>query len=407
VTRTCLSEKAGAYLQKLCLDVPHRRVGSEGNRTATDLFAAVVASFGFQTECPEFDCIDWTHGDAHLTVGGAPFEALVSPYSLGCRVTAPLAVAFSVAELETVEASRKILLVRGDIAKEQLMPKNFPFYNPDQHKRIVGLLETKGPAAIVAATSRNPELAGGVYPFPLIEDGDFDVPSVYMTEEEGARLALHAGREVVLHMEADRIPSKGCNVIARKGADAGRRVVVCAHIDSKEGTPGALDNASGIAVLLLLAELLEGYSGSLGLEIVALNGEDYYSAPGEVHYVQSKTDRFGEVILGVNLDGAGYHEGNSAYSLYDCPAEIAAVIRKAFSSQENMVEGEPWYQSDHMLFVQNSRPALAITSDRFTELWTHIAHTPRDHPQLVDCDRLARIALALRDLVLDLDRLLS
>jgi aminopeptidase YwaD len=407
VTATRLSKKAGAYLQKLCVEVPHRRVGSTGNQLATDFFAEVVASYGFQTACPEFDCIDWTHGDAHLTVDGAPFEAFVSPYSLGCRVTAPLAVASSVAELEAVEASGKILLLKGDVAKEQLMPKNFPFYNPDEHKQIVGLLETKGPAAIVAATSRNPELAGGAYPFPLIEDGDFDVPSVFMTEEEGARLAVHVGGAVVLQVEADRIPSRGCNVIARKGADAGRRVVVCAHIDSKEGTPGALDNASGIAVLLLLAELLEEYGGGLGLEIAALNGEDHYSAAGEIQYVQSNKGRFGEVILGVNLDGAGYREGMSAYSLYDCPAETAALIRKAFSCAEDLVEGEPWYQSDHMLFVQNSRPALAITSDRFTDLWTHIAHTSRDHPRLVDCDKLVRIALALRDLVLGLDRLVS
>ena len=35
-----------------------------------------------------------------------------------------------------------------------------------------------------------------------------------------------------------------------------------------------------------------------------------------------------------------------------------------------MVEGEPWYQSDHAIFIQQQRPALAITSDRFDELWT-------------------------------------
>jgi len=30
-----------------------------------------------------------------------------------------------------------VLLLRGEIAKEQLMPKNFTFYNPDEHKRII------------------------------------------------------------------------------------------------------------------------------------------------------------------------------------------------------------------------------------------------------------------------------
>ena len=40
-------------------------------------------------------------------------------------------------------------------------------------------------------TDRNPELVGALYPFPLFEDGDFDIPSVFMTGDEGLRLAKH------------------------------------------------------------------------------------------------------------------------------------------------------------------------------------------------------------------------
>ena len=49
------------------------------------------------------------------------------------------------------------------------MPKNFPFYNPDHHKRIIDLLENKAPRAIVAATSRDPQMAGArISLFPLL-----------------------------------------------------------------------------------------------------------------------------------------------------------------------------------------------------------------------------------------------
>jgi len=180
--------------------------------------------------------------------------------------------------------------------------------------------------------------------------------------------------------------------------------VLCAHIDSKEDTPGAVDNAAGVVVLLLLAELLKDYSGDLGVEIVAFNGEDYYSAPGQVLYLRDNADRLSEVVLAINIDVAGYHEGNTAYSLYDCPEEIAASIRKVFSAVEDSVEGERWYQSDHSIFIQNGVPALAMTSDRFMELSTCVTHTPQDSPEIVDCTRLAKMALALRDLVLDLNR---
>ena len=400
-----LSERATTHLRRLCLEIPNRRVGSKGNRAATDFFAGIVASFGFETECPAFDCIDWTHQGAHLTLGGAPFEAFVSPYSLGCHVSAPLILISTVEELEAAQVSDEILLLRGEIAKEHLMPKNFSFYNPDRHKRIVQLLEAKKPQAIIAATSKDVQVAGAVYPFPLIEDGDFDIPSVYMTEEEGNRLAEAAGQEILLEVRADRIPARGCNVIARKGANPHRRVVLFAHIDAKDGTPGATDNAAGVVVLLLLAQLLEDYAGHLGIEIVALNGEDYYSSPGEQQYLTINAGKFDEIVLGINLDGVGYYQGKTAYSLYDCPSDLATLIHKAFSTHQDMVEGEPWYQGDHGLFLMNQTPALAITSEGFIKLLTEIAHTPRDSPEIVDTTKLVNVAVALRDLVLHLDQL--
>ncbi len=402
MTSVHLSEKAEAYLRRLCLEIPSRRVGSKGNQAATDFFASIVASFGFETESPGFDCVDWKGEGTSLTVSDAVFEAFTSPYSLGCQVSAPLIVASTVEELEAAQVCDKIVLLRGDIAREQLMPKNFTFYNPDHHKRIVQLLETKNPQAIIAATSRNPELVGAMYPFPLIEDGDFDIPSVYMTEEEGNRLAEHAGKEVSLESRAHRIPAKGCNVIARKGANRQRRVVLFAHIDARIGSPGASDNASGVIVLLLLAELLADYRGTLDVEIVAMNGEDYYAAPGEQQYVAINAGRFDEIMLGINLDDVGYYKGNVAYSLYDCPAAMAGSIRQVFSGYKDLVEGEPWYQGDHGLFLINHRPALAITSELLTELMTEITHTPKDRPEIVDTTKLVNVAFALWDLLLHL-----
>ncbi len=392
-------------MQTLCVEIPSRRVGSEGNRAATDFFARTVGSFGFDTQCPEFDCVDWAHEGAHLTVEGAAYEAHPSPYSLGCRFNAPLAVVSTIEELEAAAVSDKVILLHGDIAKEQLMPKSFPFYNPDRHKRIIALLEARVPLAIVAATSRDAEMVGGaVYPFPLIEDGDFDIPSVYMTEEEGNQLAAHAGKLISLESRATRIPAKGYNVIARKGANPDQRVVLFAHIDARIGSPGAGDNASGVTVLLLLAELLAKYSSNLGIEMVAVNGEDYYSNPGEQQYLAINAGRFDEIVLGINLDDVGYYRGKVAYSLYDCPNELAIPIRQVLSAYGGIIEGEPWYQGDHGLFLMNKRPALAYTSELLTELMAGITHTPKDTPEMVDAAKLVDIANALRDLLQHLDR---
>lgn len=375
-------------------------MGGPGNRAATEMFATAVSAFGFTVETPTFDCIDWEEDGADLRCGDAAFTAYPSPYALGCRVRAPLSVVSTVAELAAAELEGRILLLRGPIAAEQLMPKNFPFYNPDHHRRIIGLLEEKRPAAIVAATGRNPEVAGGLYPFPLIEDGDFDLPSVYMTEEEGERLAACAGETVFLHSRARRIPATGSNVIGRKSVE-GPHLVFFAHIDAKMGAPGAADNAAGVIVMLLLAELLDDYEGELGVEIVALNGEDYYSNPGEQQYLAGKGEDFRRVVLGVNVDGVGYHRGQAAYSLYNCPPPVAAAVGRAFEPYAALVPGDAWYQGDHHLFLMNQVPALALTSDQMDDL-LQIAHTAEDTPDKIDAAQLVTVALGLRDLVAEL-----
>jgi aminopeptidase YwaD len=348
--------------------------------------------------------MDWTEAGASLTVGEKSFAALVSPYSLGGEIEAPLVIISNLADLKNTDLKGKIVLIDGELAKEQLMPKNFVFYNPDHHREIVGLLETKAPQAIIAATTKDPGLAGGVYPFPLLEDGDFDIPSVYMTDVEGQRLAKHTGEVVSLRITAERKSARGCNVIGRKGQFDKGKIVFCAHIDAKDGTPGAIDNGTGVDILLLLAELLAGYAGFPGVEIVVFNGEDYYAASGEMLYLKNNLDTFGEIKVAVNLDGVGYHVGKTAFSIYGCSPKLENLIREVFTASDELVEGEPWYQSDHAIFIQNQVPAAALTSDQFTALWTEIAHTPLDHPEIVDYRKLVAVAEVLKSLVFTINR---
>ena len=59
------------------------------------------------------------------------------------------------------------------------------------------------------------------------------------------------------------------NVIGRFGAGRGSKVVVGAHYDAIAGTPGADDNASGVAALIELAHLLGRQSPEREVELVA------------------------------------------------------------------------------------------------------------------------------------------
>lgn len=396
-----LAEKCLTHLQNLCGEISERCVGSEGNRASTRYFNKILSGYGWHTEMPEFDVIDWIDGGATLKAGNKNFEVNVSPYAPACKVQGKLITATSIEELESKEVKGKILLLHGDMAREQLMPKKFVFYNPDRHQKIIALLEQKQPAAIITATGRNAALAGGVYLFPMIEDGDFDIPSVYMTEEEGKRLLTYQFKSVTLRSRSRRIPAKAYNVIAEKGDNPNKRIVFTAHIDAKKGSPGAIDNATGIVIQLLLAELLKNYTGNRRIEIVAFNGEDYYAAPGQMNYILNNQNNFKDIILNINIDGAGYKEGKTSFSFFDLPLEIRSEADKVLAKFEGITEGPQWPQGDHSIFLQKGCPAIAISS-----LWLlenmedqNITHTPADKIDIVDCDKLVELAKALARLV--------
>ncbi|NMC28994.1 MAG: M28 family peptidase [Pelolinea sp.] len=383
-----LNQKAQEYLQFLCNQLPTRRVGSGGNQQATAYIADQFRSLGLRTDLQKFFCIDWENNGASLTINGSDFSIQTSPYSLACAVTAPLVCASTLAELEKADSKEKILLLQGELCVEQLMPKNFTFYNPEPHKQLIALLEKKQPAAILTATGRNPELAGGMYPFPLIEDGDFGIPNAYLKDVDGEKLANFTGSQAALTIRSRRIPSCGENVIGLAGDPAGKHIVISAHVDAKNDTPGALDNGSGVAILLLLAEILRDYHGPSLIELVVLNGEDHYSAQGEKEYLRSKNGKFEHILLNINIDAAGYKDGRSAYSFYNCPDSIRQAVHSSLPNDRDFLEGDAWYQSDHSIFLQVGVPAIAITSEKFMYLTSFVTHTAEDTVDMVDIDKV-------------------
>jgi len=391
--------KAETYLNTLCRVKPNRRTGSAGNRQATAFFADKLHTFGFEIDAAPFECLDYASGGARLTRADQSLEVFVSPYSLGCDATAKLVVVSTPEELEKADCDGKLLLLRGAISAEQLMPKNFVFYNPDHHKKIIALLESQKPAGIIAATTRQPELVGALYPFPLFVDGDFDIPSVYCKDTVGEALAGLEGEAVHLRIDSRRIPSNANNVIARLNQQADQKIVLTAHIDAYEDSPGALDNAAGTTVLMLLAEMLSDYQGNMGVEIAAFNGEDHYSAGGEMDYLDRYGDELPNIALVVNLDDLGYKEGKSSFSFYTCPQPLEKKVENVFQQFDGLIRGDPWFQGDHMIFVQKEIPSVAIASDHMPELMRTVAHTSSDTSDLVDCHKLVEVAASLNALV--------
>lgn len=394
-----LQEQAQGYLNYLCGIQPNRRTGSTGNREAAAYLASRFQELGYEVDQSSFETLDYQSAGAALTGLPTEIEIHTSPYSPACDATAELIGVSSLDELAAADAAGKVLLLRGEICAEQLMPKNFVFYNPEHHQKIIAVLEEKQPAGLITATSDSPGAAGALSPFPLLVDGDFEIPSAYCSETAGRQIAEHLGREVRLEIRSQRQPARAANVIASRPGKSPRKITFMAHFDTYENTPGAVDNASGVIILLLAADLLAEVQPALSLEIIAFNGEDHYSAGGQMDYLQRYGQSLSEIELAVNIDGVGCRDGQSAYSFYSCSPKREEMVRAVFEGTSSLIEGEAWYSGDHMIFVQNQVPCLALTSSRMPELLTTVIHTERDLPELVSTDQLAEAAAAVAELV--------
>jgi aminopeptidase YwaD len=396
-----LTEKIKSHLQTLCSEIGERRVGSEQNRKATAYAQKVLEEFGWQTETTELSVIDWATDGATLTSGKKSFDVFSAHYSLGCSEKGELLAIDTIKKLEQTEICDKIVLLYGEIASRQIAPKKFPFWNPEEDQHLVSVLEKGKPKAIITATERNSAFAGGVYPFPMFEDGDFNIPSVFMKDTEGEKLLACAGQIVKIVSKAKRIPETAYNVIGRKSNETKNRIAITAHIDTKIDTPGAIDNGTGVAVLLALAEILKDYSQKYPIELVVFNGEDYYGAPGQVKYVEQNSGKFGDILLNINIDGAGFKEGLSCFSPFNLPENIDTALRKMLDNTPEIVEGLPWYQGDHSLFLQNGCSAIAVSSQWFIENMEcqEITHTPKDNLSVVNYERVAECAVGIAELI--------
>ena len=387
------------HLQALVTSHADRHPGRPGNTAANDYAEEVLGAHGWAVESVDFEALDCDAGPATLTIGERPFEVIAGPYTTPVEATAPLLAIDTIDALAAADLAGAIVLLHGEIAADQLFPKSFDFVEAPDHRRIYELLETGGPAAIIGATGHGGGMGGGLYPYPLIEDGDFDIPNAYTTDVTGAELADLAGQDATLSIKAERHTRPARQLTAARGPTGAPRALVIAHIDSKGGTPGAIDNAAGVAALLGVARLLDDYDGPFRVELLPMNGEDYYASSGEHLFVAENEGRWEEIFGTVNMDAVGARDAGTSLSIYGLTDRGDDLVHRVVRRHPSVSIGEEWYESDHSILVGHGRPAIALTSTSFRELCATITHTGRDTLDVVDPAEVARVADFVADLV--------
>lgn len=377
-------------LEQLCQERP---IGSATNLAIAELIADYGKHLGYQTEELELDCNLWEQGHSWLMLQGLRRPIKPSPFSRRFSGESEVCLIHTLEELQQKDIRGKLVFLKGELAENPLMPKDFPFYYPEEHKSIIDLLEAKEPAAILALTGKHPMC--GLMPFPLFEDGNMRIASAYAAEEKA--LERLAGKRTSMLIDSRIIAARAKQPIMSKPGNTPFRILVCAHMDSKYETPGAIDNAAGLAVMLQLMEELR--DTALDMEFVPFNGEEYYGVSGQLAYLNHVQNYQKPIGLVINIDSPGHRHSTTACSLYNFDEDKKQKVLQQISDVPVLSEGMPWLAGDHAMFAFQGIPCMAFTSSNLYEVVLGITHTPDDIAENIDPEILHHTAKAIGKLI--------
>ncbi|MGX9754911.1 M28 family metallopeptidase [Clostridioides difficile] len=365
--------------------IKERPVGTENNEMIVNYLEKEFLNSGYAIKSMPFDCIVWKNGESKLKIGNDKISIFASPFSTQFYGEGKVVIIKSIKDLQEKNLSDKIIVLCKEIAKRQLQPKDFPFYYPDEDKKIISCLEEQNPKAIISVTGQSQMC--GRSPFPMFEDGNFSIPSAYVSDDVLSQLVNCENKNTVVSItiNSQNIDSKSRQIVGYKKVPKSKgKIIVCAHMDTKYNTVGALDNATGIAVLMKVMYILQEIFGEFDIDFVPFNSEEYFGVDGELNYLDYIDNQQDKIELVINIDSPCHINSKTAISCYNLSKNMESHVDSMITKYDRVVKGDEWYAGDHCAFVFRGIPCIAVASSNLFEGALEFTHTPKDTLDTVD-----------------------
>jgi hypothetical protein len=166
---------------------------------------------------------------------------------------------------------------------------------------------------------------------------------------------------------------------------------------------GADDDASGTSAVLELAQVFAAQAHAPRRSIVFLlvSGEEK-GLLGSRWFVDHPTVPLAAIVADINADMIGRNHPDTIFGIgldYTSLGATARAVAQEDASLKLTVAPDPvpqeqlFFRSDHFSFASRDIPALFFTSGLHADY-----HKPSDEPELIDADKLARVARLLEEL---------
>jgi len=320
------------------------------------------------------------------------------------------------AEMVLVDKSLAYFKDASELDGKILLMSENAFYHPKNWKTIDAFQEdgvdiegiivpktTYGPGGMIVSRGLRGD-DGAVFnpedPFYMnCSKETFDKLSVAI--DEGKKIKVSSDFEII-----DTEPANIVGVIPGKNEDGeNETLIIGAHMDhvgnNMNGTynPGALDNASGVAVLIELARIVsESEQPENTIVFVAFNGEED-GLLGSEYFVENPPVKYeNDATKMINFDMVGSKNdvtlsiataGESGYDMSDDIKDIADIM-DINNKKEN------FGGSDHVNFAAHDIPAVMLIHYDDAYYHTHM-DTPDNAISQERLEKVIRLGLALVD----------
>ena len=269
-------------------------------------------------------------------------------------------------------------------------------------------------------------LAGDIGPRTQISPGSLAGAAAYIRgvfEAQGHRVESEAFTVAGSAVE---------NLVVTLPGTTAELIVIGAHYDTHPGSPGADDNASGVAALLELGRLLRATKTQRTIRLVAFVNEEYpfarTDAMGSVVHARRARARGDQIHAMLSLESIGNYsdapgsqfipwlyrpffpeEGNFVAFMGDLASrgDVIAALTAFRTHAEVPSEGlsaPGWlagtYRSDHWAFWLEGYPGVMVTDTapyRYADY-----HQATDTPATLEYGTLAAVVVGLRGMTLTL-----
>jgi Zn-dependent M28 family amino/carboxypeptidase len=398
-----------ASVERLC-DFGSRFAGSESERVARSFIRDAFASYGLNNvRLATFDFLAWSREEAALSVVGQRHQALPSAQALVYSPRTPSGgLRAPVVWLGTG--------TKGEFAAKEEVRGKFVAVSTDSpsggrwiHRREkYGRAVTAGAVGFIFVN----HLPGMLAPTGSLRPGRVaDIPAVGLSHEDGfvIRRLLRSGEPVELEMRLvnHTRPAHFSHIIGEvPGRERDQVVVVGAHYDGHDISQGAVDDASGTAIVMELARIFVPLSGKLRrtLRFEAYAAEEL-GVLGSTKYVGAMSPaEVAAVDFMLNLDGGALH-GKRGLALQNLNELIPLFAR--FSREMGYpleLDNQIGTASDHFPYWLRGVPAASMFARRPAGQGRGFGHTMADTLDKVSEVELreslmvaARLALRLAD----------